>query len=243
VVVFGYVRPDGIPEGIEWCNAEEILPRTEFLFAPNGSPALGTDLFRYRLQVHGHGLWLDADILLLKPLEKLTTPVYGWQDELRMNAAVLYLPPDSAVLQDLITYTSTNFPVPPFVPEHVQSQLRIAIRAGTPVHVSQMPWGIWGPFALTHFVKANRMEHFARPPEVFYPIHFSVPHKLVSAGEDVDRDITDATLCVHLWNNNLRKPSRLHPEVPAGKVFVERGSFFERFCREQLDLRVPEIID
>ena len=103
VVVFGYVRPDGIPEGIEWCNAEEILPRTEFLFAPNGSPALGTDLFRYRLQVHGHGLWLDADILLLKPLEKLTTPVYGWQDELRMNAAVLYLPPDSAVLQDLIT--------------------------------------------------------------------------------------------------------------------------------------------
>lgn len=243
VTLFSYERPDGLPEGVTWRNAAEIVPRADFVFYKGTNPALGADHFRYRLQALGLGLWLDTDILLLKPVATRATDLYGWQDQLRINNAVLYLTPQSPVLKDLIDYTSNKYPVPPFVDAQVQRQLVMARLAGTPVHVSQMPWGVWGPFALTHFVKSNRGEQFACPPEVFYPVHFSEPHRLVLQGGEVERLITDATLGVHLWNNNLKKPPRSRPDVPPGHIPVERGSFFERFCREQLGLTVPELID
>lgn len=242
VVLFSYERPADIPEGIDWQNAAEVLPRGDFVFYKGSNPALGADLFRYRLQARELGLWLDTDILLLKPVVRQEHEVYGWQDDVRINNAVLYLQPGSPVLRDLLAYTGDNYPVPPFVDQSVQRQLVMAKRAGTPVHVSQMPWGVWGPFALTHFVKTNGLEKHASPPEVFYPIHFSEPHRLVTRGGQVEKAITDATLGVHLWNNNLRKPPKTGPAAPAGMVRVEKDSFFERFCRLELGMSLPDVI-
>ena len=101
-----------------------------------------------------------------------------------------------------------------------------------------MPWGVWGPFALTYFIKKNSLENKARSAEVFYPVHSSEAHMVFTAGIDVEARIKETTLAIHLWNAKLKKPSQIRPKIDPGPVHVERGSYFDRFCRTNLDLKV-----
>ena len=45
----------------------------------------------------GAGLWLDADVLLLKPVEiDPAKPFFAWERPRQLGNSVLYLPPDDA---------------------------------------------------------------------------------------------------------------------------------------------------
>src|SRR4051812_1086919 len=66
ITLYSYEKPRGLPNGVEWADASEILPREEFVFYGNTNPSLGSNLFRYKLLAAERGLWLDTDVLLLK---------------------------------------------------------------------------------------------------------------------------------------------------------------------------------
>ena len=78
VTVYSFEPLAGLPDGVANAAAEPVLPRA---FAnrlrpaePDGSWRDWTllqfsDFFRMRLMAQGAGLWLDADVLLLRPVE------------------------------------------------------------------------------------------------------------------------------------------------------------------------------
>lgn len=238
VTLYAYNSPENLPHGIAWQNASEILPRDKFMLFKNSQPALGSDLFRYHLMAQSKGLWMDTDVLLLQPIIRTQSDVFGWQDELRINGAVLYLAQEGKLLADIMAFVAEEFPIPAFYSERVKQQLAARKHAGQTVHVKYLPWGVWGPDALTHYIGVNGLAKAAKPPPVFYPVHWSHAHHVFSSHYDITEKLQPETLAIHLWNAVLRKSSTASPDATPGKLMIDAGSYFETFCRKELGLRV-----
>ena len=228
-----------LPAGVNWEDASQILPKEHFVFYRQQNPALGSNLFRYRLLERRPGIWLDTDVLLMKPILAVGGQLFGWQDHNLINNAVLCLPCGSPILKDLIQYTSTYFPIPPFFSKRRRLML-VALKAiGRPVHVSQMPWGVWGPNALTYFVRSNGMEHQAVGSSVFYPIPYEHCLQLVEDNiHTVEQCFSETTVAVHLWHSNLRRLTYIASGGRCREPEIKRDSFLEYFCRTSLGLRL-----
>ena len=103
VTVYSFEPLAGLPAGVGNAEAEAILPHafSEKLRPPepDGSWRDWTtlqfsDFFRMRLMAQGAGLWLDADVLLLKPVEiDPAKPFFACERPRQLGNSVLYLPP------------------------------------------------------------------------------------------------------------------------------------------------------
>lgn len=207
LTVYSYDAVTGVPEGAEHADARRVLPEAEvFRHRATGSSALHSDLFRYRLLAATGEIWVDFDMLCLRPWLFADPHVFGWEkpDEL-VCGAVLGLPGDSPALAALLALCDTHFPVPPWFPRAAQAELRARAAAGAPVHVSDLPWGVWGPAALTHFLRETGEIAQALPQAAFYPVSFRDRRDLLKPGLDLSDRIGPETFGVHLWNRRLRR--------------------------------------
>jgi len=237
VRLFCYDSITNVPAGIDIADAREIMPRQELLVhRATGSPALGTNKFRYLIMKKGLGYWLDTDVIMIKPLPA-EDYIFGWQDEHLICNAVFYLSQNSSILSDICDFVSQQYPIPPFYDDATRSDLEQKLQSGQPVDVRDMGWGVYGPQALTFFVRKNGLLHFAKPREDFYPIHWTQAHVLLSSKYEVSELITTSTIAVHLWNQVLRYPS-----TTTGRSMIETGSFLEKFAREQLAYRLSNCV-
>lgn len=86
--LFVYDTPEGVPEGVELCDATSILPRSTIFREGDGSGAhkgsLGafSDLFRYALLSKLGGLWTDTDVVNLRAFDAEGHRIIGseWTD-------------------------------------------------------------------------------------------------------------------------------------------------------------------
>jgi hypothetical protein len=243
VRLFSYKPLQNVPSGIELADAREILPIDEFIFhRQTGSPSLGSNKIRYIIMNKGLGVWLDADIILLKPLDQDSEYIFGWEDQYQINNAVLHFPPKSDIANDIVNFVSKRYPIPPFYDTNTRhTLLKRLLITGDPVDVQDLPWGVYGPQALTYFVKKHQLLPNVSKQGVFYPVHHSSAHALLSSKYDVTPLITTSTISVHLWNAKLRQPSRIRPNNPPGKIIIERGSFVHKFAREQLGFKIKDL--
>ena len=109
VTVYSFDPLAGLPDGVGNAEAEAILPHSfsERLRPPqpDGSWRDWTilqfsDFFRMRLMAEQAGLWLDADVLLLKPVEiDPAKPYFAWERPRQLGNSVLYLPPDDPIVR------------------------------------------------------------------------------------------------------------------------------------------------
>src|SRR5438270_61627 len=108
VTVYSFEPLARLPDGVGNAEAEAILPHA---FAeklrPSGPDGAWrdwttlqfSDFFRMRLMARNAGLWLDADVLLLKAVEiDRARPYFAWERPRQLGNSVLYLPPDDAVV-------------------------------------------------------------------------------------------------------------------------------------------------
>ena len=108
VTVYSFDPLPGLPDGVGNAEAEAILPHSfsERLRPPqpDGSWRDWTilqfsDFFRMRLMAQKAGLWLDADVLLLKPVEiDPAKPYFAWERPRQLGNSVLYLPADDPIV-------------------------------------------------------------------------------------------------------------------------------------------------
>ena len=241
VRLFSYDKLQNVPDGIDLVNAEDVMPVTALhRHRRSGSASLGSNIFRYRLMSFDVGIWLDIDMLLLAPIEKSEDCVFGFQDDELINGAVLFIPSDNDLLGELLDFTASPHPVPPFYPAPAQQLLRARQRIGSPVHVRDMNWGVFGPQALTYFAKETGADRYASAKHVFYPVYFDEAHRPFMASWDAALRLSDETLGLHLWNQRLRRPSHLRPDNPMGRLIVEQGSFVEQFASTELGYNIPD---
>jgi len=184
VTLFCHKKVERIPEGVEVRDAREVTGDRPVVMhlrnvnKPNRypSPTLFADLFRYHMIKQLGMVWLDLDCFMLQPL---MVPKEGylfvrfpkefaWGNQI--NNAILALPQSSPTLNHLTEFCEDEYPIPPFYPLRWKAKLHFMSAIGKPVHVSYQKWGVWGPHALSYFVRKNGKEDYAVNSQLFYPI-------------------------------------------------------------------------
>ncbi len=181
VTVYSFGRIPDLPDGVTHADAEAILPRafSEKLRPPekDGSWRDWTtlqfsDFFRMRLMARGAGLWLDADVLLLRRIElDSAKPYFAWERPRQLGNSVLYLPPDDPI----VTAFERLMQQDKLTPEWLSLKHRITFLAnrlrGGSNRVSDLRVAIYGPAALTALASRSGSSRNALPKASFYAVH------------------------------------------------------------------------
>ena len=232
VTLYTYEGVTNAPAGTRIADANALFPTTAFItHRASGSPAFHADAFRYRMIAETDLAWIDVDVLCRKPWHALEeAALFGWEKPGKVVCnAVLRLPRTSRALARLIDFCGTEYPTPPWLPEEERARLDAAREAGSPVHVGDLPWGVWGPAAVTHFLRETGEIREALPQEAFYPIPFKDRRDMLAPGIDIEARLGPDCWGVHLWNRRLRR--RLvthhggvpHPDSFLGRAVLRHG--------------------
>ncbi|WMT75231.1 hypothetical protein [Bradyrhizobium sp. Ash2021] len=181
VTVYSFDTIPGLPDGVGNAEAEAILPHafSERLRPPqpDGSWRDWTtlqfsDFFRMRLMAENTGLWLDADVLLLKPVElDVTKPYFAWERPRQLGNSVLYLPPRDPIVTAFENLLARDELTLDWLA--LRHRLTFALRrlGGGSNRLSDIRVAIFGPAALTALARrAGELQH-ALPKQSFYAVH------------------------------------------------------------------------
>ena len=131
-----------------------------------------SDFFRMRLMAEGAGLWLDADVLLLKPVEiDPAKPYFAWERPRQIGNSVLYLPPDDPIVAAFAELMEQEELTPDWL--SLRHRLTFALRRlrGGSNRLSDIRVAIFGPAALTALANRHGSARDALPKTSFYAVH------------------------------------------------------------------------
>jgi hypothetical protein len=181
VTVYSFEPLGQLPDGVGNAEAEAILPHS---FAerlrpaePDGSWRDWTilqfsDFFRMRLMAQRAGLWLDADVLLLKPVEiDLERPYFAWERPRQLGNSVLYLPADDPIVAAFTALMQQDELTPDWLA--LRHRMIFALRRwrGGSNRLSDVRLAIFGPAALTALARRAGELVYALPKKSFYAVH------------------------------------------------------------------------
>lgn len=219
LTIYSYL-PDALAaHGLEAeiADARDIVPDHHPItrYRSVGRFALMTNLLRLELQRQSKGMWVDLDCLLLAPIVPASPYVFGRVMGMKLNGAVLQLPPGAPMVED---YMSAITAVPlrtPWATIRRRIWRDLEIMAGRPMPPPAVQTNI-GPRALTYFARKHGVLAHALPRDVFYPIGTLDAHILVEAEDRKAKSaITERTVVVHLWHGQLKKIDLLKATPPA----------------------------
>jgi hypothetical protein len=180
VTVYSFDPLGQLPDSVGNAEAEAILPHA---FAerlrPTGPGGVWrdwttlqfSDFFRMRLMARKAGLWLDADVLLLKPVElDPAKPYFAWERPRQLGNSVLYLPSDDPIVTAFTALMQQDELTPDWLA--LRHRLTFALRKlrGSP-RLADIRVAIFGPAALTALARRAGELHHALPKKSFYAVH------------------------------------------------------------------------
>jgi hypothetical protein len=181
VTVFSFGPIPNLPDGITNADAETILPR-DFAARLRPPQADGSwrdwtilqfsDFFRMRLMARRAGLWLDADVLLLKPVQlDVAKPFFAFEGPRTLGNSVLYLPSDDPIVTAFEHLIAQKELTPNWL--SLRHRLAYALRRsrGRRCSLSDLGVAIFGPSSLTALARRNGELHHALPKRSFYAVH------------------------------------------------------------------------
>jgi hypothetical protein len=215
---------ENIPDGVIVADANDILPSSEFIVnAKTGKVGPHSDKFRYHMLLKTDDIWVDTDAYCWKAFPD-TPYLFGNHFKDLVANGVLRLPKDSPTLMSLVQFTSTEYPVLPdgfpYLSDEIWAQYHARWQAGEPMHVSEFPWEIWGPFALTYFAHLHGEFQETTGSEALYPLRGSEISRTLQLPRRANIEIPDDTISVHFYGSKVRDLLRRRDGVPHEKSFL-----------------------
>jgi hypothetical protein len=225
VALYSYGGVAGVPAGVEQRDASQVLPRdvAERNFERSGSHTLSADMFRLQLQRLGLGLWVDVDVVALRPVDIEGDFVAGRESDRYINNAVLRLAPDSALLIDWIAQMQSGR-VPRWLPFHRAPTAYVGEMLGRTIEPSALPFGTFGPKAITALAERHGITEAAQAREVFYPLHPRDAERLFDPTLNLDDVVASNSRTIHLWNEKLGPLKKTEP--PEGSILARLLRFY-----------------
>jgi hypothetical protein len=199
VTVYSFDTIPGLPEGIANAEAEAILPHA---FSEKLRPAQSdgswrdwttlqfSDFFRMRLMAEGTGLWLDADVLLLKPVGiDPAKPLFAWERPHLIGNSVLYLPPADPIVIAFAKLMQQDELTPDWLSLRHRITFALQRLRGGSNRLSDVRVAIYGPAALTALAHRFGSARSALPKKSFYAVH-SAP-RLFFDPSDISKYLND----------------------------------------------------
>ena len=230
ITLFHYEDIPNVPEGVILRHGREILDTDDFIkYEHKDSYALFADLFRLHMIRQCPGMiWVDTDVYCHQPMTYDSDYVLGFElpGKTRVNNAILGLPAESEVLARMLAYTEDRYAIPPFLKPEQREMLAAAGKLqGKPVHVSQQPWGVWGPLLVTWFMRQGNLLDHVMPVSDFYPVIFPDRMKFLRKASVVEEALQPNTTALHVWASNKREIGLRHNGLPPP------GSWFDKACK------------
>src|SRR5438105_6154863 len=181
VTVYSFDPLPGLPDGVGNAEAEAILPHafSEKLRPPqpDGSWRDWTtlqfsDFFRMRLMTLGAGLWLDADVLLLRPVEiDPAQPYFAWERPRQLGNSVLYVPPRHPIAAAFEALMEQEELTPEWLALRHRLTFALQRLRGGSKRLSDIRIAIYGPASLTALARRFDALPDALPKKSFYAVH------------------------------------------------------------------------
>ena len=220
-----YDEPARVPPGVTLMDAADVLPRRHlFAHAASGSFALFADWFRYRLLHDKGGLWVDTDVVCLKPFDHGGEEIFAWQDSLVINNAVLGLSRGHKLAQLMAERCERPNRFAPY--DSLKARRRKLTRMllpGSPR--KQLRWGETGPQGFTEAARHLGYATRALPFWHFYPIHYLNWYAAFDTTLRDNAGFVGSSYGLHLWNEMTRR----QPLFDKNAHFSPE-SLFERLC-------------
>jgi hypothetical protein len=181
VTIYSFDPLPGLPDGVGNAEAEAVLP---YAFSERLRPAQPdgswrdwttlqfSDFFRIRLMALSAGLWLDADVLLLRPVEiDPARPYFAWERPRQLGNSVLYLPLGDPIIGEFDRLMQQDELTPDWL--SLRHRLTFALRRlrGGSNRLSDIRVAIFGPAALTALARRHGELRYALPKQSFYAVH------------------------------------------------------------------------
>ncbi len=209
VKLYHYGEVQNVPEGIELVHGDEVLKIDRFIkHGRTGSFALFSDVFRYHMLRKNEGMiWADLDAYCVRRFESETGHFYGWESKRHINGGVLGLPPDSDALGQLLEMSEDEYGIPEWFSADEKARLSALADAGTPEHISEMPWGVWGPHAVTHYLHKTGESKYALPVSGLYPVGFRNRRQLLRTGlkPKIEEVLKPDTYSIHFYGRRVKE--------------------------------------
>jgi hypothetical protein len=181
VTVYSFEPVPGLPEGVGNAEAEAILPCA---FSERLRPVERdgswrdwtllqfSDFFRMRLMAVRAGLWLDADVLLVRPITlDPSKPYFAWERPRQLGNSVLYLPADDPIVAAYTRLIATDDLEPDWLSPRYRLQLALHRLIGRSCRAADLRVAIFGPSSLTTLARRHDEVRYAMPRRSFYAVH------------------------------------------------------------------------
>lgn len=205
VELFGEEPRSGVPRGVRWRNAREILDQDVAFYRhefDGPSPSLHANHFRYALLDTLGGWWIDTDVIFVGKELPAVEVFLARQSDDELNGAVMRFPAGHPVMR--------------------------AARERTATVLDVAQWGDTGPKLVTELLNASAPTTAVAPRESTYAIGADEFQKflLPAACEEVEAR-TANSIFVHLWNEMWRKAGIPKTIAPPKGCWLDR--MFERY--------------
>jgi len=170
-----------LPDGVGNAEAEAILPHafSEKLRPPgpdgvwrDWTTLQFSDFFRMRLMAQSAGLWLDADVLLLKPVEiDPAKPYFAWERRRQLGNSVLYLPSDNSIVAAFTDLMHQDELTPDWLALRHRLAFMVRQWRRRSNRLADIRVAIYGPASLTALARRSGDVRHALPKKSFYAVH------------------------------------------------------------------------
>lgn len=225
-----YDEPAGVPAGVEVVDAEQVLPAAWlYRHHRSGSLAPFADWFRYRLLFMHGGIWADADVICVQPLDYINPVIMAWENAGQLNNAVLGLPSADPLARNLAASCEQPNQFREWDTWSVRLR-KLKRRVLYPGRRERVGWSENGPRGLTLAAGHLGYLRHALPRAHFYPVRCVDWRRMFSAAPDSQWPPWPAeTRAVHLWNEMMRRTA----DFDKNALFAAQSPF-ERLWREVL---------
>ncbi len=228
VLLHVYDQPANVPNGVTLADAGKILPRERlFKHAESGSFAMFADGFRYRLLLEQGGLWVDTDMVCLKPFDFRDHGnlwVAGRAHHQQRGARLAEGTSARAMDERCVRAAESRAAL-----DSVKMRRRKLLRQWLPNSRGRMTWGETGPNGLTAAAQHLHCTGAALPFWYFYPISYANWHTVFDSSLRDNPGLIAASYGLHLWN----EMSRRSPGFDKNGRFPP-DSLFEQLCARYL---------
>jgi len=200
--LYTYRDVENVPDGVNVKDADEIIPENRiFKYKDYDSYAGFANLFRYKLLLENGGIWVDTDLVCLRPFDfsadyvfanvlsarpfRITRPFGHLRRRYHINNWFIKVKPGS----DIMDYC------------YHESLKR---------NPEQLNWGDTGPRLLRSAVTKFNLQDYASPPEAFFPISARQWRQLINGSYFAKRKwikAASSSYGIHLYNEMWRRNS------------------------------------
>ncbi|MDO9297473.1 glycosyltransferase [Bradyrhizobium sp.] len=204
VELFSEAPVPGLPDGVIWRNAREILDQEVVFYRhefDGPSPALHANIFRYALLEKLGGWWIDTDVMLTAAQLPAVTTFIAQQSDQELAVGAMRFPPRHPLMKAALERAAAG--------------------------LEDARWGETGPKLLTELQPLFAPEMLIAPRQSTYEIGSEEFQKffLPQAREEIEARTGNSTF-VHLWNEMWRKAGVPKNIAPPNGSWLDR--MFER---------------